>query len=193
MSGNPEITALEAQIERLRPDLDASKQEFLTNLERVLGEMLREMAEMAVISNPAVAKDMGRERLKELKKRIDDHVAKAASIVEEYFNRPDIWPHEKQVDWARWSLQDWFNPTGAMRLPSDLANRMREAIRTLDTILGDYRLSTSASLPPVSAALTGAIERYNSSLERFAVVARELSAARNKEEREAIRDMWRKA
>jgi hypothetical protein len=191
MSAEPEITFLEGQIERFRPDLDASKREFLDNLERVLGEMLQEMAELAVISKPSLTKDMGRERLGELKRRVDDHVANAPDLVERLFNSPDLWPHEKEVDWATWSLADWFNPTGAMRLPSVLANKMREAVRTLGGILADFGLTTPASLPPISASLTSAIERYNSVLERFAVVARQLAAARNSEEQKEIRDMWR--
>jgi hypothetical protein len=193
MSSDPEIGVLAAELERLRPSLDASKKEFLGNLERVLGEMLMEMAEASVTSNPAQARELGTQRLGELKSRVDAHVANAPDLVKQLFDRRELWPHEKEMDWSKWSRDQWFNPTGQMRLPSELANRMREAVRSLDIILRDFSLAAPASMPPISAALTRAIESYNESLDRYSVVARQLQAAESRKEQEEVRDMWRKA
>ncbi|MGH2693054.1 MAG: hypothetical protein ACRDHM_11235 [Actinomycetota bacterium] len=193
MTTDRQIENLEAELDLMRPNLDASKREFLTHIERLLGDMFVDIAESAVTSNPAQAKALGQAKLGELKKRVASHVEKAPSIAKEYFNRPELWPHEHHVDWLSWSPDDWLSPTGGMRLPSDLANKMREAVRTLDTILSEYRLSRSPALPPVSENVKAAIASYNSALGRFAVLARDLAAVRKRQEREEVRDLWRNA
>jgi hypothetical protein len=193
MSRDRQIESIEAELDRMRPALDASKQEFLSLLERLLGEMFVGVAETALTSNPAHAKELGQARLGELKKRVAEHVENVPRIVQEHFDRPELWPHEHQVDWLSWSPDDWLNPTGAMRLPSDLANKVREAVRTLDAILSEYRLTSSSALPPLSEAAKAAIANYAKALRPFAVLARDLVTEKIRQEQDEVRDMWRKA
>jgi len=193
MTADRQMESLQAELDMMRPRLDSSRREFLTHLERLLGDMFVDIAESVVTSNPAQSKELGQAKLGELKKRVAAHVEKAPDIVKEYFDRPELWPHEHHVDWLSWSPEDWLDPTGAMRLPSDLANKMREAVRTLDTILSEYRLTRSPAVPPLSENVKAAIASYNEALGRYAVVARDLAAARKRLEREEVRDMWRNA
>ena len=193
MTPDRQIERLESEVERMRPTLDASKREFLTHLEQFLGRMFVEVAEAAVMSNPAAAKELGQAKLGELKKRVEVLVEKAPALVEEYFDRPELWPHEHGVDWLSWSPDEWLNPTGAMRLPSNLANKMRELMRTLDAILSEYGLPKSAAVPPLSEFAKRAVADYANSLRSFAVLARDLVTAKKRQAQEEVRDMWRNA
>jgi arginyl-tRNA synthetase len=89
-----EISNYEKKEEELKVSLLDSIKPIIENCKKFIKEEYKRIVEKEVKSKPDITKDLGIEKLKELKKELNELIEKANEMIDKEFNKSNYWIHQ---------------------------------------------------------------------------------------------------
>uniref|UniRef100_UPI00301A6741 hypothetical protein n=1 Tax=Oceanobacillus massiliensis TaxID=1465765 RepID=UPI00301A6741 len=91
-----QISAKENEKVKLIEKMELIKDEYLKEIEKFSRDWIQTTTKREVTGNPDLALDIGKEKLGELKRKVESLIEKLPTLVNQYLNKNELWWHKKE-------------------------------------------------------------------------------------------------